>query len=547
MSEPRRTSYDDIPYLNRAHSATHPDRLATLAHLLGLEPPPVEHCRVLELGCANGHNLLPMAANLPGSEFVGVDLSARQIADGQAAVKALGLTNLRLCRASLADVDEAYGSFDYIITHGVYSWVSPAVQAAILAVCAQRLTADGVAYVSYNTYPGWYTKQRVRDMMLHHVRGVADPYARLRRAREFVHDLAELLAPEGNGPVSAYAATLRAEAQIIAQQDDDYIYHEYLEDDNRPVYFHEFMAQAEHHGLQYLGDADRGLVAVDHHGEAVVRALKALAGGIVEQEQFLDYLYNRTFRCTLLCRAGHGLNRNVTGARVRPLWVRSELRPASPSPDVTGTTLETFAAGSANAETGEPTRLAVSQPVTKAALVLLAEAWPRALPFEALLDQACSRAYAGQAVADSPVVRAREADGLALNVLQGFAHQHTVIELHAFGPRLARQPGEQPLASPVARYQATLQHTVTNAFHQTIRTGSLSWYLLPFLDGTRDRAALAELIVANPNLAMEQDGKELTGLDPTARRAIAREKVEECLRGLAEVGLLVEPDDRLKG
>lgn len=80
MSQPQPTSYDEVPYESYPFAQTHPDRLATVATLLGLRPAPVEQCRVLELGCAGGGNLIPMALTLPESTFVGIDLSARQIA-----------------------------------------------------------------------------------------------------------------------------------------------------------------------------------------------------------------------------------------------------------------------------------------------------------------------------------------------------------------------------------------------------------------------------------------------------------------------------------
>ena len=134
MTQPARNSYDVVPYLDRSHYSTHPDRMATIGRLLGLEPAPVEQARVLELGCANGANLLPMAANLPGSTFVGVDYSARQIAKGQAALAELGLTNMTLRHASILDVDAGLGQFDYIIAHGVFSWVPPEVQDKIYAL-----------------------------------------------------------------------------------------------------------------------------------------------------------------------------------------------------------------------------------------------------------------------------------------------------------------------------------------------------------------------------------------------------------------------------
>src|SRR3954468_17474601 len=98
------TSYDAIPYPSHPMGQTHPDRLATLATLFGMDPPRPDRCRVLELGCADGGNLLAMAEGLPESEFVGIDLSARHIETGRAAVAALGLRNVTLKQLSITDV-----------------------------------------------------------------------------------------------------------------------------------------------------------------------------------------------------------------------------------------------------------------------------------------------------------------------------------------------------------------------------------------------------------------------------------------------------------
>jgi len=74
------TSYDEVPYESQSFPQSHPNRLATLGRLFGLSPAPVAQCRVLELGCASGGNLIPMAYHLPESEFVGLDL-IRQSSD----------------------------------------------------------------------------------------------------------------------------------------------------------------------------------------------------------------------------------------------------------------------------------------------------------------------------------------------------------------------------------------------------------------------------------------------------------------------------------
>ena len=160
MADPAiRTAYDEVPYPSYPLPQSHPDHLATLATLLGLSPPTTERCRVLELGCASGGNLIPMALTSPDSRFVGIDLSREQIAEGQKTVEALGLTNIELRHLSILDVDDSFGPFDYIVCHGVYSWVPENVQDRILAICARNLVPEGIGYVSYNTYPGWHMQR----------------------------------------------------------------------------------------------------------------------------------------------------------------------------------------------------------------------------------------------------------------------------------------------------------------------------------------------------------------------------------------------------
>ena len=139
------SSYDEIPYHSRPHYATHPDCLATMGTLMGLHPAPADGCRLLELGCATGGNLIAMAVALPDSRFVGVDLSPRQIAAGAEIVQRLGLRNAELLACDLSAIDRNLGTFDYITCHGVYSWVPAEVQRRILEICGQQLNPQGVA------------------------------------------------------------------------------------------------------------------------------------------------------------------------------------------------------------------------------------------------------------------------------------------------------------------------------------------------------------------------------------------------------------------
>src|SRR5882672_1955071 len=110
--------YDAVAYPGFAQAQTHPDRLSTIAALFGLAAAPSERCRVLEVGCGDGRNLIAMASALPASTFAGFDLAAQPIAAGSDVVARLGLKNVSLTRRDLMTVGAEIGTFDYVIAHG---------------------------------------------------------------------------------------------------------------------------------------------------------------------------------------------------------------------------------------------------------------------------------------------------------------------------------------------------------------------------------------------------------------------------------------------
>ena len=294
------TSYDVVPYESRSFVETHPEHLAIFCTLFGLEPPAIDHCRVLELGCSHGSNLIPMASALPGSTFVGIDLSEVQIAEGQQTAAERRLTNIQLKVTNILDVDESFGRFDYIICHGVYSWVPPAVQDKIFQICASQLTPNGIAFISYNTYPGWYVKQVVRDMMSYHARQFAGPLEQVRQARAFLDYLARSVVPDSS---SSYEGNLRSAAVAFREKSDSYLFHEFLEDFEQPIYFHEFVARAAAWKLRYFADARiPPLYTADLSPEAI-QTLRQLAPDPIRAEQYLDFVKRRSFRRSLLCHA----------------------------------------------------------------------------------------------------------------------------------------------------------------------------------------------------------------------------------------------------
>ncbi|MCS6865707.1 MAG: class I SAM-dependent methyltransferase [Gemmata sp.] len=519
---PTWTSYDEVPYESLPFAQSHPSRLATVATVFGLQPPPVEHCRVLELGCAAGGNLLPMAEAFPASEFVGVDLSARQIAEGQRDLERLGLTNVRLHHANILDIDNSYGSFDYIICHGVFSWVPRNVQEHILALCGQQLTPRGVAYISYNTYPGWHMRGLIRDIMRYHALRFPTPQERVGQARALI----DFLAQSVRNDTGAYAVLLRTELELMQNQSDHYLYHEQLEDINDPMYFHTFIERAQQHRLRYLGEARVSTMVTRNFGPDVQKTLSLLASDLIQTEQYLDFVRNRTFRETLLVRDEQTPDWTITPERMVGLHIAS---PAQPQP-----TQSVDLTNESPAQFVTPSGLSISAtwPLLKATMQLLAEAWPGTVPYRELLAQAAARC--GRPLADE------EASRLTLNLLNAYLSSD-VIELHATPITLSRTRSEKPRALAYARLRAAAGHRkVTNRRHEVVILPDLHVRLVPLLDGRHDREALLEALTAyaqKGDLTVNVSGQPVTDAE-TLRRALAR-VLEPALETLARDALLV--------
>jgi methyltransferase-like protein/2-polyprenyl-3-methyl-5-hydroxy-6-metoxy-1,4-benzoquinol methylase len=484
MTNPNPNSYDVVPYPGGSFVWTHPNRLATTATLLGMRPPPVAHCRVLELGCGRGRNLIPLAAGLPQGEFIGIDLSACQIANGQAMAAALGLSNLVLRHFDILEVDGSFGRFDYIIAHGIYSWTPPAVQDKILAICKRNLAPNGVAYVSYNTYPGWRLYGLSRDFMLYHTRHMAEPAARAAQARAALAFLAEAI-PAVNGFAQAfqpYVAFLQRYLATAADSADSFLLHDELAEINEPVYFHQFAAHAANHGLQYLAEAEFRDNLPTKLPTPILQKVQAMASNLIELEQYLDFVRNRAFRRTLLCHQQIRLNRRPQPVLLAHFYLTSQARLMEAAPELRSTEVEQFHSQK------DETIFSTAHPVTKAALRCLVEQWPQAVSFERLLALAGERS--GLA-AVSPADR----DKLAANLLQAYGHSPYLVELHVQPPDVAAVTSDRPVASPAARWQAQESKTVTNLYHQRVNLTELERQLLPALDGSRDRCALLHTLL----------------------------------------------------
>lgn len=470
------TSYDAVPYSVSAFAQTHPDRLATIATLFGVRPAPADGCRVLELGCALGGNLIPMALASPGSRYVGIDLSPRQIAEGQKMARELGLANIELKAMSILEVDDSFGQFDYILTHGVYSWVPPQVQERILEISRRNLAPMGVAYVSYNALPGWHARAAVREMLWYHTASRSDPADRVKAARGLLMFLARAM-PE---QLAGYGALVRQELEVLTKTPDSYLLHEHLEEYNEPLYFHQFADRAARAGLQYLGEAQVSTMFAGRFGPATERILRQISADLLHMEQYMDFLRNRMFRQTLLCHADVKLDYALRPESVMGLRVASRAKPVTEPCDVHIAEPAQFRLGA------EGPTLTTREPLMKAAMLRLAAAWPLPVPFEELL--AAARAESGA----SGAAAAEQATQLATRLLNCFSSG--LVEFSIAPPPYVVHAGDRPLASPYARLRAAQSRRVVNMRLESIDLADRPREVLRLLDGQHDRPALLDVI-----------------------------------------------------
>ncbi len=509
--------YDRTQYTSNAFFYSSPGHLRATAHLYGVETAPVERARVLELGCAAGGNLLPFVLAYPEAHAIGVDLSPLQIQQGQKIVQDLGIKNLDLRAMSLTDIDKGFGEFDYIIVHGVFSWVPPEVRQAILRICRENLAPKGIAYISYNTYPGWKAGDIVRDAMLLHSHSASSDEDKLASAKAML-----TLLSEGLSAANPLAPSLRGAVAQLQKHSDYYVAHEYLETFNSPCYFLEFADAAQQAGLAYLGDAESHSEISATYGQNVQlnHSLIAMGQPKVLRQQYLDFAIGRNFRKSMAVHQereaevaiGPDLER-LRDLRWAGFFTRGETPEGGPADRHFYTNHK---GGPLN--TTETRIIAVAK--------ALSDAWPATLPFGDLVSKvrALGLVEGDESVLEQEVQKALEtlfklnqlrfslgdgpydgSHGDAPALIPGFMHLHEASKDPAFG---------------VGRF---------NLWHDgaKLQLKDAEAFILPHIDGTNTLAQLRTRLrdALQQGKVAATDGKMLTGqrnLDAKAQEMLSK-------------------------
>ena len=493
-------AYESLPYDRLSVAETHPDHLAALARLYGIDCPDPRSSRVLELGCAAGANLIPMAWFLPRARFVGLDISAHQVQNGQRDIDTLGLDNIQIRRADVAEVELEGEGFDYIIAHGLYSWVPAPVRGALLALIRRQLRPRGIAYLSFNALPGWHMRGMLREMLLFHVRAFGEPLQRVQAAREFLGTLETGL----TGLEALSASYLLHEMVELKSAPDSYLYHEYLTTINEPVLFTGFVDEACQAGLKYLCNADLRYQFPAMLGDGAEHMLSVFSDPL-QRQQYLDFLINRNFHQALLVRDDTPALSEPDIENFSTLALYSDLV-APQRLDLRKTKAQSFT------DTAGQT-VAVKHPLTKAALNHLSAVYPRAIAYTEL-EQIAQQQVA--AAGDRRL--AEQTDHLFGELFYLFIDGVLFVSPHDGGG--ADTPADEPpCANALARLEAAAARLVDSR-HRSLLLDDVTRQMINLMDGALDRHELATRLRAIDPGCRASDLAPL--IDSLARRGALR-------------------------
>jgi SAM-dependent methyltransferase len=445
-------AYDEVAYPTPIVPEMNPSRIRAAGILHGFTFPTVASSAVLEIGCGDGYNLLGIAAASPAAHHVGFDLSPLAIARGQTVLTAAALANAELVQGDILTWSRPQQTFDYILCHGVHSWVPPHVQDALLALIAAQLSPGGVAYVSHDALPAASAKLEIKKFLQLVIPAGASPSEKIARARQALPELARHQRPQSR--LKAQLDSLIAELPLF---EDGYFFHDWLSEAYHPVSMQTLASKAATCGLQPIAEA----AALDLFEPVASAGLASFAASVGQGYAGKAYLGDI-----------------LSGARMfrRTILARTDAPPPSTADfsEISVTLRATVERDPSGVIYRGPDN-ALFRPSTAAErhiLQILADAAPAEVPYVDLL----------QHVPDPQVLQRVLTQICAIPVAAAYASE----------PSYCATPGERPLASPLTREMLSkLDFAATLRLNRLASRQGATQMFLGLCDGTRTRAMLA--------------------------------------------------------
>jgi trans-aconitate methyltransferase len=460
-------SYDRVMYPSFVFPATGPERLATEAVFCGMETAAPAKCRYLELGCGDGANLLLHASEWPNSEFTGIDLSGPRIEEAKSYARQLQLENVTFHHADITSFRSAdLGEFDFIVAHGLYSWVPENVREKIRELYSECLAPRGVGYISYNAFPGCHIREMLWGMIRFHTASISDPKTKIERSIQLLNAIKELT------PHAIYREMIASEVKEMTSRVFGSIYHDDLSGSNQPFYLHEFVRDIEPYGLKYICDVRPLSVSGIDKPPKVEEIVGKFSTDSIDIEQYTDFFMWTRFRNSLVCRTAQHFDRKPSFETLQRFRFYADAKPVSPAPVLDDGVPESFSMAQGTIEFDDF--------VIKRALVRLSKINPHCLAFDELLE------FISEGIDD------RRNDEIIQKLLRYV--NIGLLRIRMYEPPFTDNPGEFPCASTFARWQAEKGYnpiTSLSGLNLTLEHPGMA-VLLSKLDGTRNRANLYE-------------------------------------------------------
>ncbi|MEP0942101.1 MAG: class I SAM-dependent methyltransferase [Rhizobiaceae bacterium] len=302
LQQPQSEYVLDAPYTWSYFEYQNPLLMSFIARLNGFQMPsinqPFTYC---DLGCGNGVSVNLLASSFPQGHFYGVDFNAEHIENAQRIADKSGLTNVTFIDASFEDYERSNPpKFDYIAMHGIYSWVSEEIREQCRRLVDLTLKPGGLAYLCYNTQPGWAELIPLWKMMQAYSAHL--PVDSLTKARIGLENLA-LLRDQGAQYFKETPSASRYLDRLL-ERNPHYVAHEFCNGVFEPQYFSDVANAFGEFGLDYAGTMKMHRNNLNNTVSSRFREHLAAATNPIDHESRVSFIRNEFFRRDLYIRDG---------------------------------------------------------------------------------------------------------------------------------------------------------------------------------------------------------------------------------------------------